>query len=39
MRGLPFRATDDEVISFFAGYDVITSSLKYKLDESGRKSG
>lgn len=39
MRGLPFRATDDEVIEFFAGYNIIPTSIKYKYDDQGRKSG
>jgi len=39
MRGLPFRATDEDIISFFTGYDLIPTSIKYKLDENGRKSG
>ena len=33
MRGLPFRATDEEVEAFFAGYDLMPNSIKYKLDE------
>lgn len=33
MRGLPFKATDDEIIGFFAGYDIIPTSIKYKLDD------
>jgi heterogeneous nuclear ribonucleoprotein F/H len=39
MRGLPFRATDDEVVDFFAGYNIIPTSIKYKYDDQGRKSG
>jgi RNA recognition motif-containing protein len=39
MRGLPFRATDDEVVEFFAGYNIIPTSIKYKYDDQGRKSG
>lgn len=39
MRGLPFRATDDEVVEFFAGYNAISTSIKYKFDDQGRKSG
>lgn len=39
MRGLPFRATDEEIEKFFTGYDIMPNSIKYKLDESGRKSG
>jgi RNA recognition motif-containing protein len=39
MRGVPFKATDEEILEFFAGYDIIRSSLKFKLDEAGRRSG
>lgn len=39
MRGLPFKATDDEIENFFTGYNIIPNSIKYKLDENGRKSG
>lgn len=33
MRGLPFKATDDEIVNFFLGYDIISTSIKYKLDD------
>jgi RNA recognition motif-containing protein len=33
MRGLPFRATDDEVVDFFSGYNMIPTSIKYKFDD------
>lgn len=39
MRGLPFKATDQEIIQFYSGYDILPASLKYKLDDQGRKSG
>ena len=39
MRGLPFKVTDEEIIDFFSGYQLIKNSIKYKLDEAGRKSG
>jgi hypothetical protein len=39
LRGLPFRATDDEIYEFLEGYGVRLGSLKFKLDDTGRKSG
>jgi len=33
LRGLPFRATDDEIIEFFLGYSMIPASIKHKYDD------
>jgi RNA recognition motif-containing protein len=39
MRGLPYRATDEEVMDFFKDYKVKEDSLQWGLGEDGRKNG
>ena len=39
MRGLPYRATDEEVIDFFKDYKIKEDSLQWGLGEDGRKNG
>lgn len=39
IRGLPFRATEQEIVEFFDGYDVIGDSVHIGMDSSGRPSG
>ena len=39
MRGLPYRVSPEEVISFFAGFDAIADSLRLGTDSMGRPSG
>ena len=39
IEGLPFRATQDQIYDFFAGYEVVRSSLIFGLQNDGRKSG
>ncbi|CAD7704001.1 unnamed protein product, partial [Ostreobium quekettii] len=39
MRGLPFRASKQEVIDFFADYEFIPDSLHIGVDRMGRPSG
>lgn len=39
MRGLPFRASPDEVLSFFKGYNYVSDTLYLGTDSLGRPSG
>lgn len=39
MRGLPYRATDEEVIEFYKDYKIKEDSLQWGLGEDGRKNG
>lgn len=39
LRGLPFEVTEDEIYSFFDGYGPVVGSLKFKVNENGRRSG
>lgn len=39
IRGLPFRATPQEIADFFDGYGVISNSIHIGQDNSGRPSG
>lgn len=39
MRGLPYRATDEEVTDFFAEYKIKEDSLQWGLGADGRKNG
>lgn len=39
MRGLPFRASTEEVVSFFKGFHVLPDSLHLGVDNLGRPSG
>lgn len=39
MRGLPFRVSPDEVISFFAGFEIEEDSLRLGSNAHGRPSG
>eukprot|EP00803_Ostreobium_quekettii_P000932 evm.model.scf_2244.1 EVM.evm.TU.scf_2244.1 scf_2244:20202-21701(-) len=39
MRGLPFRASKQEVLEFFAEYEMIPDSLHIGVDRLGRPSG
>ena len=39
LRGLPFRASDDDVYVFFQDYKVKQDSLKFGMNAEGRKTG
>lgn len=39
MRGLPFRVTMQEIVSFFEGFDVIPDTINFGWDRMGRPSG
>lgn len=39
MRGLPFSATAEDIIVFFAGYSLIMDSVKFSCFEDGRRTG
>jgi len=39
MRGLPFRASTEEVVAFFKGFHVLPDSLHLGVDNLGRPSG
>ncbi len=39
LQGLPFKATDEDVAAFFEGYNMVPDSLKYQMNEEGRKTG
>lgn len=39
IRGLPFRATEAEVLSFFEGHQVLDGSVHLGVDTSGRPTG
>ena len=39
MRGLPYRATDEEVIEFFKDYKIKEDSLQWGQGDDGRKNG
>ena len=39
MRGLPWRATDEEVLEFFQDYKVKEGSLQFGQGEDGRRTG
>lgn len=39
IRGLPFRATESDILEFFEGYDVVIDSVRIGVDGSGRPTG
>ena len=39
MRGLPFRVSPAEVLSFFTGFDFVADTLRMGTDAMGRPSG
>jgi len=39
LQGLPYRATRQDIIDFFRGYDFVETSVEMGLDRSGRPSG
>lgn len=39
MQGLPFKASDEDIEEFFAGFNMVAGSLKYQMNEDGRKTG
>lgn len=39
MRGLPYRATDEEVQEFFKDFKMKEDSIQYGLGADGRKNG
>ncbi|XP_076021257.1 G-rich sequence factor 1 [Genypterus blacodes] len=39
LRGLPFRCTEDDIISFFSGLDLVKNGVAIILDKEGRNSG
>jgi heterogeneous nuclear ribonucleoprotein F/H len=39
IRGLPFRSSPADILSFFSGYHYLPDSLQIGLDQLGRPSG
>lgn len=39
MRGLPYRSSPAEILTFFQGYQYLPDSLQIGLDSLGRPSG
>lgn len=39
MRGLPFTATVEDILMFFAGLSIVTDSVKFAVFDDGRKTG
>ncbi|XP_049326781.1 G-rich sequence factor 1 isoform X3 [Astyanax mexicanus] len=39
LRGLPFNCSEEDVLEFFSGLDVVKDGVKFVLDHRGRKSG
>ena len=39
MQGLPFRATEEEIAEFFDGFNLVSGSVKFQMNEEGRKTG
>lgn len=39
LRGIPFRATDDQIYDFFAGYDYLDGSLIIGVRPDGKRTG
>lgn len=39
IRGLPFRASRQEILEFFTGYDILPDTLHIGVDRMGRPSG
>uniref|UniRef100_A0A3B1KKB1 G-rich RNA sequence binding factor 1 n=1 Tax=Astyanax mexicanus TaxID=7994 RepID=A0A3B1KKB1_ASTMX len=39
LRGLPFNCSEEDVLEFFSGLDVVKNGVTFVLDNRGRKSG
>lgn len=39
LKGLPFKATEEDIAAFFEGYNMVSGSIKYQMNEDGRKTG
>lgn len=39
MRGLPFKASTEEVLKFFRGFSIVPETLQFGWDRYGRPSG
>jgi RNA recognition motif-containing protein len=39
LKGLPFKATEEDIAAFFEGYNMVPGSIKYQMNEEGRKTG
>ena len=39
MQGLPYRATHDDILRFFTGYDIIPESIEFGVNHEGRPDG
>jgi len=39
LKGLPWKVTEEDLVQFFDGYNYIPESLKWQVNEEGKKSG
>jgi len=39
LKGLPWKVTEEDLIAFFEGYNYMPESLKWQVNEEGKKSG
>ncbi len=39
LKGLPWKATEEDIAQFFDGYNYIPESLKWQVNEEGKKTG
>jgi hypothetical protein len=39
LKGAPWKTTDEDVAAFFEGYNMVPGSLKWQVNEEGKKTG
>ena len=39
LKGLPWKATEEDIVQFFEGYNYIPESLKWQVNPEGKKTG
>lgn len=39
LKGVPWKATEEDIIAFFDGYNMVSGSLKWQVNEEGKKTG